>query len=68
MQRQGEADRRTELKTLVVTKNILESAAFQKFQDLVNAGLIDEGGLGTDFATANQAFYDGEAAMYFQGS
>jgi ABC-type glycerol-3-phosphate transport system substrate-binding protein len=43
-------------------------AAFQKFQDLVNAGLIDEGGLGTDFATANQAFYDGEAAMYFQGS
>ncbi len=43
-------------------------AAFQKFQDLVDAGLIDEGGLGTDFATANQAFYDGEAAMYFQGS
>ena len=43
-------------------------AAFQKFQDLVNTGLIDEGGLGTDFATANQAFYDGEAAMYFQGS
>ena len=43
-------------------------AAFQKFQDLVNAGLIDEGGLGTDFATANQAFYDGEAAMYPQGS
>ncbi|MFC1960606.1 ABC transporter substrate-binding protein [Chloroflexota bacterium] len=43
-------------------------AAFQKFQDLVDAGLVDEGGLGTDFATANQAFYDGEAAMYFQGS
>jgi ABC-type glycerol-3-phosphate transport system substrate-binding protein len=43
-------------------------AAFQKFQDLVEAGLIDEGGLGTDFATANQAFYDGEAAMYLQGS
>ena len=43
-------------------------AAFQKFQDLVDAGLIDEGGLGTDFATANQAFYDGEAAMYMQGS
>ena len=43
-------------------------AAFQKFQDLVNDGLIDEGGLGTDFATANQAFYDGEAAMYLQGS
>jgi ABC-type glycerol-3-phosphate transport system substrate-binding protein len=43
-------------------------AAFQKFQDLVDAGLIDEGGLGTDFATANQAFYDGEAAMYLQGS
>ncbi len=43
-------------------------AAFQKFQDLVNDGLIDEGGLGTDFASANQAFYDGEAAMYFQGS
>ena len=44
-------------------------AAFQKLQDLVNDGLIDPGeALGTDFATANQAFYDGEAAMYFQGS
>jgi multiple sugar transport system substrate-binding protein/raffinose/stachyose/melibiose transport system substrate-binding protein len=44
-------------------------AAFQKLQDLVNDGLIDSGeALGTDFQTANQAFYDGEAAMYFQGS
>lgn len=43
-------------------------AAFQKFQDLVNAELIDPNGLGTDFATGNQAFYDGEAAMYLQGS
>ena len=44
-------------------------AAFQKLQDGVNDGLIDSGeALGTDFQTANQAFYDGEAAMYFQGS
>ncbi len=43
-------------------------AAWTKFQDLVKAGLIDPNGLGTDFATGNQAFYDGKAAMYLQGS
>jgi multiple sugar transport system substrate-binding protein/raffinose/stachyose/melibiose transport system substrate-binding protein len=44
-------------------------AAFQKLQDWVDEGIIDSGeALGTDFQTANQAFYDGEAAMYFQGS
>jgi ABC-type glycerol-3-phosphate transport system substrate-binding protein len=43
-------------------------AAFQKFQDLVKSGAIDPNGLGMDFQTANQAFYDGKAAMYLQGS
>ena len=43
-------------------------AAFTKFQDMVKAGLIDPNGLGMDFQTANQAFYDGKAAMYLQGS
>ena len=43
-------------------------AAFTKFQDLVKKGLIDPNGLGMDFQTANQAFYDGKAAMYPQGS
>ncbi len=43
-------------------------AAWTKFQDLVKAELIDPNGLGTDFATGNQAFYDGKAAMYLQGS
>jgi multiple sugar transport system substrate-binding protein/raffinose/stachyose/melibiose transport system substrate-binding protein len=43
-------------------------AAMQKLQDLNELGYIDEAALGTDFATANQTFYDGGAAMYMQGS
>jgi ABC-type glycerol-3-phosphate transport system substrate-binding protein len=44
-------------------------AAMQKLADQVEAGYIDgPAALGTDFATANQAFYDGEVPMYMQGS
>lgn len=43
-------------------------AAMQMFKDLVDLGYIDEAALGTDFATANQAFYDGGVPMYMQGS
>ena len=44
-------------------------AAMQKLADLVKAGYIDgAGGLGTDFATANKAFYAGNVPMYMQGS
>ncbi|RMF00563.1 MAG: extracellular solute-binding protein [Chloroflexi bacterium] len=44
-------------------------AAMQKLADMVEAGYIDgPAALGTDFATANQAFYDGEVPMYMQGS
>jgi ABC-type glycerol-3-phosphate transport system substrate-binding protein len=43
-------------------------AAMQMFADLNEMGYIDDGALGTDFATANQTFYDGGAAMYMQGS
>ncbi|MFC2037156.1 ABC transporter substrate-binding protein [Chloroflexota bacterium] len=43
-------------------------AAMQMFADLNDLGYIDEAALGTDFATANQTFYDGGAAMYMQGS
>ena len=42
--------------------------AMQMLQDLNDLGYIDEAALGTDFATANQTFYDGGAAMYMQGS
>ena len=41
----------------------------QKLADLVEAGYIDAAAaLGTDFATANQNFYDGSVPMYMQGS
>jgi len=44
-------------------------AAMQKLADLVEAGYIDgPAALGTDFSTANQAFYDGDIPMYMQGS
>ena len=44
-------------------------AAMQKLADQVEAGYIDgPAALGTDFATANQAFYDGNVPMYMQGS
>jgi ABC-type glycerol-3-phosphate transport system substrate-binding protein len=44
-------------------------AAMQKLADMVEAGYIDAAGaLGTDFATANQNFYDGNVPMYMQGS
>lgn len=44
-------------------------SAMQKLADMVEAGYIDApAALGTDFATANQAFYDGEVPMYMQGS
>ncbi len=44
-------------------------AAMQKLADLVEAGYIDApAALGTDFGTANQAFYDGTVPMYMQGS
>jgi len=42
--------------------------AMQKLKDLNDQGYIDEAALGTDFATANQAFYDGGVPMYMQGS
>lgn len=43
--------------------------AMQKLADLSEAGYIDSAAaLGTDFATANQAFYDGGVPMYMQGS
>ena len=43
-------------------------AAMQMLKDLNDLGYIDEAALGTDFATANQAFYDGGVPMYMQGS
>jgi multiple sugar transport system substrate-binding protein/raffinose/stachyose/melibiose transport system substrate-binding protein len=44
-------------------------AAMQMLADQVDAGYIDgASALGTDFGTANQAFYDGEVPMYMQGS
>ncbi len=43
-------------------------SAMQMLADLNDLGYIDEAALGTDFATANQTFYDGGAAMYMQGS
>ena len=43
-------------------------AAMQMLKDLNDMGYIDEAALGTDFATANQAFYDGSVPMYMQGS
>ncbi len=43
-------------------------APMQQFQDLVTQGYISDGALGEDFAGANQAFYDGQGAMYAQGS
>jgi len=43
-------------------------AAMQMLKELNDLGYIDEAALGTDFATANQTFYDGGAAMYMQGS
>jgi len=44
-------------------------AAMQMLADQVEAGYIDgAAALGTDFGTANQAFYDGGVPMYMQGS
>jgi raffinose/stachyose/melibiose transport system substrate-binding protein len=42
--------------------------AFTKFKSLVDQGLIDTGDLGVDYATTNQAFIAGDAAMYPMGS
>ena len=42
--------------------------AFAKFKSLVDQELIDPGDLGVDYATTNQAFIEGDAAMYPMGS
>ncbi|MBN1451166.1 MAG: extracellular solute-binding protein [Anaerolineales bacterium] len=43
-------------------------AAVEKYKELVDKGYIDEGALGMDYASTNQQFLDGDAAMYFMGS
>ena len=42
--------------------------AFTKFKSLVDQQLVDPGDLGVDYATTNQAFIAGKAAMYPMGS
>src|SRR5258708_191479 len=40
------------------------SAAFGKYKSLVDAGVIDSGDLGVDYATTNKTFEAGNVAMY----
>jgi raffinose/stachyose/melibiose transport system substrate-binding protein len=43
-------------------------AAITKFKALVDAGYFNEGGLGIDYAALQEAFLNGEGAMYPMGS
>src|SRR5258708_32248235 len=43
-------------------------AAFEKYKSLVDAGIIDSGDLGVDYATTNKNFEEGKVAMYPMGS
>src|SRR5260221_5739549 len=43
-------------------------AAFEKYKSLVDAGIIDSGDLGFDYATTNKNFEEGKVAMYGMGS